>query len=62
MSTTTTKTEAFDPKDGMRLGELRKVLAAVTDMPDTARIKVRVGYSAQLRSIEIIDSIREEDQ
>jgi hypothetical protein len=51
---TSVKAEANDAKEGMSLGELRAAVAAVTGMPDDSRVKVRVGYSAQVRSIEII--------
>lgn len=51
---TTIKADAADPKEGMTLGELRAALSAVGELPDGSRVKVRVGYSAQLRSIEVI--------
>lgn len=55
---TTVKAEADDAKEGMTLGQLRAAIAAVTNMPDRARVKVRVGYSGQLRSIEFIETFQ----
>lgn len=56
MSTRTTiKGEAADPKEGMTLGEVESLLRAADGMAPDARIKVRVGYSGQIRTMEVIE-------
>lgn len=46
---------AADPRAGMTLGELRKVLALADriELPETSRITVETGWRTQLQSIEL---------
>lgn len=51
---TSIKSEAADAKEGMTLGELQAAIAAADGLPPESRIKVRVGYSGQIRTIEFV--------
>lgn len=54
-TSTTIKATAVDEKAGMTLGELQAFTAATAraDVPLDRTVKVRVGYSGQIRWIEV---------
>jgi hypothetical protein len=50
----THSTKADDPKGGLTLGELRKLLEAVDESADDAApIKVKVGWKSQITEITV---------
>jgi hypothetical protein len=53
----TVKATAPDTEIGLTAGQLRAFTAATarSDVPDDARIKVRVGFKGQIKSIEVAE-------
>lgn len=50
------KVTAADPKKGITIGQLRDFLAAVDasgTVPEDVPLRARVGWSAQIRSLEM---------